>query len=165
MSFHRVKTIFFYSFLAGVLVMTAGCSGEASAEQKKETGIQMVAQAGSIPSPEVALAPTGPNIAQIQTALQTDPNNSNLYNVLGILYAQEGNIAGAHQSFMTAIEKDPKNVEAYFNLGNLALQEQQVQTALQFYRQVLALDPEHQGALERLAQISKAMEQIRQTQS
>jgi tetratricopeptide (TPR) repeat protein len=85
--------------------------------------------------------------------------------MLGILYAQEGNIAGAHQNFMTAIEKDPKNVEAYFNLGNLALQEQQVQTAIQFYRQVLALEPEHQGALERLAQISKAMEQIRQSQT
>lgn len=161
----RFQAFFLHSFLASILLVAAGCSEEASTD-KKNGGIQMVAQTGSMPSPEVALGQAaGPNVAQIQAALQAEPDNSNLYNVLGILYAQEGNVAAAHQNFMTAIEKDPKNVEAYFNVGNLALQEQQVQTALQFYRQVLALEPEHAGALEQLAVISKAMEQIREKQA
>ncbi len=160
-----LKKATIHFFLASLIIVAAGCSGEDSTGQEKDSGIKMVSQAGSIPSPAGDPSAAGPSIAQIQTALQTDPNNSGLHNVLGILYAQEGNIAGAHQSFMTAIEKNPENVEAYFNLGNLALQEQQVQMALQFYRQVLALDPEHQGALARLTQISKAMEQIREKEA
>ncbi|RAK70086.1 tetratricopeptide repeat protein [Hymenobacter edaphi] len=56
-------------------------------------------------------------IDKIQKAIAADPNNSNLYSVLGSVYEQSKRPDDALAAHKKAIELDPKNFDSQYNLG------------------------------------------------
>jgi Flp pilus assembly protein TadD len=55
----------------------------------------------------------------LSQALKESPNNAGLYNLQGIIKAQEGDFASAEANFRKALELDPHLEGAYVNLGHL----------------------------------------------
>jgi tetratricopeptide (TPR) repeat protein len=56
-------------------------------------------------------------IDKIQKAIAADPNNSNLYSVLGSVYESSKRPEEALAAHKKAVELDPKNFDSQFNLG------------------------------------------------
>ncbi len=56
-------------------------------------------------------------IAKLEKAIEADPNNVNLYNVLGSLHDQAGKRDLARQSYERALKVEANNFDANFNLG------------------------------------------------
>jgi tetratricopeptide (TPR) repeat protein len=55
----------------------------------------------------------------LSQALKESPNSGGLYNLQGVIMAQEGDFASAEANFRKAIELDPRLEGAYLNLGRL----------------------------------------------
>jgi tetratricopeptide (TPR) repeat protein len=55
----------------------------------------------------------------VAEAIKAAPKNASLYNLQGVVLAQQGDSAGAEKSFKTAIELSPSYPGAYANLGRL----------------------------------------------
>ena len=66
-------------------------------------------------SPGTCAAP-GANCRNCATRLPGDPR---IYNLLGVIDAQENDFAAAESSFQRAIQLDPRFTGAYLNLGRL----------------------------------------------
>jgi Flp pilus assembly protein TadD len=99
---------------------------------------------------------------------QADPR---IYNLLGVIDAQEKSLPAAESNFRRAIELAPRFAGAYLNLGRL-LQEQSndaapAEKALQVYQQLLAFEPAHVEAnyqaarlLTRLARFNASLQRL-----
>lgn len=81
------------------------------AAQSPETiqKIQQLLQAGDLTTAQRLLS----------QALRESPNDGGLYNLQGVLKAQEGDFASAEASFQKAIQLEPHLEGAYLNLGRL----------------------------------------------
>lgn len=90
-------------------------------------------------------------------AARINESDTDIFNKLGLIYINKGDIQGAMRSLTVAIANDPGNVDAHFNLGNLALSRREIQVAANFYRKVLSLDPNHKAAQTQLSQIANAL--------
>ena len=82
----------------------------------------------------------------LSEALRKSPQDASLYNLDGVIKAQDRDFAGSEASFRKAIELSPTSEEAYFNLGHLYQEwmPQQVAArdkAISLYAQILKLDP------------------------
>ena len=51
--------------------------------------------------------------------LETEPDNADVYNNMGVAYAYEGDFEHAEKSYVRAIELDPEMAQAYINLSDL----------------------------------------------
>lgn len=56
-------------------------------------------------------------IGKLQEAIKMDPNNANLYAVLGTIQDQSNDPVAASASYKKALEIDPNNFDALYNLG------------------------------------------------
>jgi tetratricopeptide (TPR) repeat protein len=79
-------------------------------------------------------------VADYQTALRLDSQNSSLYNKLGIVQFKLGDHAGAHKSFNQSIKLNPQNTLALNNIGALAVVDRKYKTAVRYLKESLALD-------------------------
>ena len=108
--------------------------------------IQRLIVAGKLPSAEAA----------INEALKNHTNDGQLWNLMGIVRAQQNDSAGARQAFEKAVGVSPRLEPAWLNLGRLyqmgAGGVQDLEKSLAAYERVLQLNPRsaeahHQSAL------------------
>jgi Tfp pilus assembly protein PilF len=89
---------------------------------------------------------------QLSDALTTYPHAGGLYDLLGVVDAQQGNYRAAETSFKKAIEADPRLTGAYLNLGRLYQENSGKDSAalrkgVETYRRLLTFDPRNVEAL------------------
>ena len=98
--------------------------------------IQALIQQGNIASAQQLLS----------NALKESPRDASLYNLDGVIKAQNRDFTGSEASFQKAIELAPSSAETYLNLGHLYQEWMPQQTtardkAISAYAQLLKLDP------------------------
>ena len=57
--------------------------------------------------------------SELESAIQREPDNSNLYFTLGVMYEETGELDKAAESYTTSIEKDPEFYNSIYNLAVL----------------------------------------------
>lgn len=91
--------------------------------------------------------------ATYRALLALDPDDSDAYYDLGLLYMEEDSLRVAHQHFNFAIKTDPQFARAYFYLGFTKEQMLDTSEALFYYRQTKKLNPESRDATEAIARL------------
>lgn len=95
------------------------------------------------------------SIAQLRSAVDTDPSSSEAYNMLGSVYLQRNELDLAEQQLEKAIQFDPNLAVAHYNLA-LVLRKQGKQSASQSeLHRSLALDPQLLSTHRALTQIEE----------
>lgn len=99
---------------------------------------------------------------QLQQTLANLPNDARLYNLLGVIDAQEQDFAGAESNFLRAIQIAPRFTGAYLNLGRLYQEHAAVdpdarQKALDLYQKLLEFQPTHVEANYEAAWLSNRL--------
>lgn len=89
-------------------------------------------------------------IAQLEKAIQLDPDYAPTYTELGIAYAKKGIFDKAISTLKTAVEKDPDNIIAHYNLGAIYEGKGLWSLAINSYMKVLTLDPNNVEVRTRL---------------
>jgi tetratricopeptide (TPR) repeat protein len=79
-------------------------------------------------------------IRYYQAALKKDPQNSSLYNKIGITELKRGNEAAAATSFDKAVKLNPKNADALNNVGVVAYFHKNFGKSVKYYKRALAVD-------------------------
>jgi len=96
--------------------------------------------------------------SQLGRAIQQFPNEPGLYNLLGVVEAQQGNYIEAESHFKKAVETDTRFTGAYLNLGRLYQENQgkdarALQKGLATYQKILTYQPSHVEANYQSAQL------------
>ncbi len=99
-------------------------------------------------------------VADYQTAIRLDSQNSSLYNKLGIVQFKLGDHAGARKSFNQSIKLNPRNTLALNNIGALAVVDRKYKTAVRYLKQSLALDELNASAHLNIAEAWVGMKQM-----
>ncbi len=83
---------------------------------------------------------------ELELAIRKQPNSADLFDLLGVVEASEGNLSAAENDFRRSIELDPHLVGAYLNLAHVY--QQQIgrkdgmkEKASATYRSLLEIDP------------------------
>jgi len=86
-------------------------------------------------------------ISELEAAQRLEPNLASVYYLLGVAYAQAGNLERAQSSFEQAIVRDQKFTLAQLGLAEMMLNRGQNQACLQYVAQVLQSNPNQPEAL------------------
>lgn len=82
-----------------------------------------------------------------QKALAVSPNDANLYNGMGSVYAETGKTAEAQQAFQKSAELNPAGAsKAYFNLGAIMYNSGKMDEAAAAFKKATELDPKYADA-------------------
>ncbi|PYV92524.1 MAG: hypothetical protein DMG05_04075 [Acidobacteria bacterium] len=86
--------------------------------------------------------------SRLTQALQAFPQEAGLYNLFGVVEAQQGNYPEAESNFKKAIERAPQLTGAYLNLGrlyqeNVLKDPQALPKGLETYQKLLQYQPNH----------------------
>jgi tetratricopeptide (TPR) repeat protein len=138
------RALFLLASLAIGMAIATLSPGAQSADSVKK--IQQLLEAGDTASAQALLS----------QALRESPNGGGLYNLQGVLKAQEGDFASAEASFRKAIELEPHLEGAYLNLGRLyqehvAKDPGAREKALGVYAALLGFAPGHREANYQIA--------------
>ncbi len=109
--------------------------------------------------------------SELQELLTRLPGDPRIYNLLGVIDAQENNFASAESSFQRSIQLAPRFTGAYLNLGRLyqehANEKGEMEKALKVYRKLLEFEPDHVEAnyqaawlLNRLGQFISSLQHL-----
>ena len=79
-------------------------------------------------------------IRYYQAALKKDPNNSQLFNKMGITELKRGNDAVAQWDFERAVKLNGKNADALNNIGVVAFFHRNFGKSVKYYKKALAVD-------------------------
>ncbi|HVU47788.1 MAG TPA: tetratricopeptide repeat protein [Terracidiphilus sp.] len=93
-------------------------------------------------------------------AVRLTPQNSNLWNKLGVAELKLGNRGAARKDFGKAVKCDPHNAVALNNLGAVALIEKKYKPAVRYLKQALALDELNATAHLNLAEAWMGLEDV-----
>src|SRR5438132_5911447 len=85
-------------------------------------------------------------VKQIQEALTLDPEESRIYENLGVLEWARGNKKDAEAAFTHAVDSDPKSVTARLALANYYWSGGRMADAELWLKRAIALDPRHVDA-------------------
>jgi tetratricopeptide (TPR) repeat protein len=93
---------------------------------------------------------------QVEAGLKSYPENAGLYNLLGVIEAQDGNYGPAEHAFRKTLEHASQFTGAWLNLGrlyqgNAQTDPQAAEKALNAYRSILAYEPGNAEANYRAA--------------
>jgi len=105
---------------------------------------------------------TGKAIELAQTALRGDPNNPELYELLGIASYQAGRLQSACESFRRLTQLSPQDAHAHNNYGQLLLELGDLDNAYQSSQRALQIDPQLHNAYNTLGNIQRAQRQLTQ---
>jgi superkiller protein 3 len=111
----------------------------------------------------VALASSGnlkQGLAELETALQLEPNNARAHLNLGSVYLQNGQEFLAKGEFEKALEIDPWFAEAHNNLGMILGKDNQLQAAVEHFRLATELDPQYMEAVFNLGLGLRALNRL-----
>jgi tetratricopeptide (TPR) repeat protein len=98
-------------------------------------------------------------IADYESAIRLDSQNSNLYNKLGIVQFKLGDHQAAHKSFDQAIKLDHMNTLALNNMGALEVVGKKYKSAVRYLKQCLALDEQNASAHLNIAEAWMGLKQ------
>jgi len=147
-----------------VLFMPAGARpapADAAADEERLVRIQQSIQSGDLRGAR----------SELQEALTRLPKEPRIYNLLGVIDAQEKHFTAAEMNFRHAIQLAPQFTGAYLNLGRLyqenVNQQGAVEKALDVYRKLLEFEPDHVEAnyqaawlLNRLGKFGPSLEHL-----
>lgn len=153
-----------FGVILGVLVLTAGARAapqDASADEERLVRAQQSIQSGDLRGAR----------GELQQALASLPGDPRIFNLLGVIDAQENRFAAAESQFRRAMQVAPHFIGAYLNLGRLyqehADQPGAVEKALEVYRKLLEFQPDHAEAnyqaawlLNRLGKFGGSLEHL-----
>ena len=97
-------------------------------------------------------------LKELQGAIASNPGYPRPYNVLGMVYASQGDKSKAISYFQKAIEIDPQYSEVCFNLAALYQSSAQPEEALNYYKKAIALEPDSLDAIINIAVIHASFE-------
>ena len=110
---------------------------DASAEEERLVRVQQAIQSGDLRGAR----------SELGELLANFPGDARIYNLLGVIDAQENSFSAAEMNFRRAIQLAPRFTGAYLNLGRLyqehAGQKGEVEKALQVYQKLLEFEPDH----------------------
>ncbi|HUN87139.1 MAG TPA: tetratricopeptide repeat protein [Terriglobales bacterium] len=79
-------------------------------------------------------------IRYYQAALKKDPDNSKLYNKIGMAELRLNHLEAAETAFERAVKIDARNDRALNNMGTVAFAQKNYNRAAKYYKKALALD-------------------------
>src|SRR3984957_212767 len=134
---------------------------DASADEERLARIPQAIQSGDLRGAR----------SELQELLKLLPGDPRIYNLLGVIDAQENDFAAAESSFQKAIQLAPRFTGAYLNLGRLcqehANQKGGMEKALKVYQKLLEFEPDHVEAnyqaawlLNRLGQFAASLQHL-----
>lgn len=85
-------------------------------------------------------------IEAFKQAIRLNPDDADVYHVLGLVYAGLGRWQEAIESYKQAIRLNPDDVEAHNNLGMAYFNLGRYQEAIEAFKQVIRLKPDHGNA-------------------
>ena len=85
-------------------------------------------------------------IAYYMQALQNNPTDPSLHNVLGVALAKQGDLDMAIKHYTTALELDMAFFPAHYNLGRARYRQGRVEEAIAHYEYSLRLNPDDKKA-------------------
>lgn len=146
----RLLVIILFLVLELTATVSAWQVGESEDAQLRR--IQQLIQSGDLQTAR----------SQLQQTLANLPNDARLYNLLGVIDAQEQDFAGAESNFLRAIHIAPHFTGAYLNLGRLYQEHAAVdpgarKKALDSYQKLLEFDPTHVEANYEAAWLSNRL--------
>ena len=89
--------------------------------------------------------------------LKINPNNSEAYSNLGIIYKAKGDINSAIKCYLQAIKLDPKNKFVYNNIGNAFKEIKNYKMAIKAYSDAIKLNPKDFNAFNNLGIIYESL--------
>jgi len=96
-------------------------------------------------------------IKELEKAIESNPGYPRPYNVIGMVYAAQGDKTKAISYFKKAIEINPQYSQAYFNLAALYQSSAQPLDALKYYEKAISLEPDSFEAIINIAAIYAAL--------
>jgi len=133
----RARNIQFLGILCLALPSAAPAWGPDAGDEQRLAQIQQWIQSGDLGTARTSLA----------QCLSQSPQDPRLYNLLGIIEAQEKNFTAAESNFERAIQLAPRFTGAYLNLGRLyqehSDQPRAREKGLAIYRKLLGFEPNH----------------------
>ena len=143
------------------LLLPKAALPDAAADDERLVRIQQAIQSGDL----------GGARNELQELLARLPGDPRIYNLLGVIDAQENHFAAAESSFRRAIQLAPRFTGAYLNLGRLYQEHGEqnggMERALKVYRTLLEYEPEqveanYQAAwvLNRLGQFLPSLQHL-----
>jgi len=99
-------------------------------------------------------------IIEFRSALDTNPNIVEIYNLIGICYVQLRKFKQAQEEFLQAIGRNPSFAAAHNNLGTVYYAQSNYEEAAREYKEALRLNPEMASAYHNLANIYLAQNGI-----
>jgi len=134
----RLRTAFL-AIAAGVGLVALAASASSTADLIKRA--QQLIQQGKFPEAQ----------SELEEAIKQFPKEAGLYDLLGVVEAQEKNYRAAEASFARAIELDGRLAGAHLNLGRLYQEnpdklDRAAEKALKIYEHLLAFDPKNTEA-------------------
>ncbi len=85
-------------------------------------------------------------VENIKALLRQIPDDSEMLNALGSVYAQKGDYAGAETAFNEALEKSPEYFDACYNLGLVHSRQNRKTEAIEDFLRVLKINPDDSAA-------------------
>lgn len=82
--------------------------------------------------------------------LKVQPQNADVFYLLGLIYCQNKNYDLAIASIEKSIQISPQNPYAYFHLGNIFIEKNQIDRAISLYQKATQLDPDFVHAYNNL---------------
>ena len=96
-------------------------------------------------------------IAALRKAIQLDPQRTEAYYNLALVYRRKGQVDLAIQAYREALRVNPRMADAHYNLANLFLEKSQFKSAIANYRHALELRPGWEKPADGLAQAEAAL--------
>ena len=87
--------------------------------------------------------------------LDADPENSALYNNMGVIYGELGDTDKALEAFNTAIEIDSNNADAFNNVGVILHKPGRLEDAENAFRKALELNPDNSISFDNLRKVKE----------
>jgi len=140
---------------------TLAAPPDASADEERLVRIPQAIQSGDLRGAR----------SELRELVRRLPGDPRIYNLLGVIDAQERNPTAAESNFQRAIQLAPRFTGAYLNLGRFyqehANQKGGMEKALEVYRRLLEFAPDHveanyqaAGLLNRLGQFAASLEHL-----
>ncbi|NJN72016.1 MAG: FkbM family methyltransferase [Limnothrix sp. RL_2_0] len=86
-----------------------------------------------------------------EKVIKLQPENDEIFNLLGTLYQENFDWEKAIQYFRQAIKLSPNKAEFYFNLGNICLFQKNYAESEVAYRKAISLEPNNTGFINNLS--------------
>ncbi|MBI1860808.1 MAG: tetratricopeptide repeat protein [Deltaproteobacteria bacterium] len=89
----------------------------------------------------------GKAVPLIQRAIQSDPKNTALHNLLGVAYLDEGHLSSAKVVFLSLLARGEKNAAIATNLGVIAYLENHEGLAKEYWLEATSMDGSREASL------------------